>query len=252
MTNRTLLTRAFFLLTAALTLVSSPDAEAAKRKTTRKQQQQLKTTEVKVEEVGILRDQDIHVVQKLQFTKTGKKEVGFDLNGLFFDAYTIGVQGGFNLNVHQTERTAFHLEVVGGYGFGNLHHAELTNDVFDLSPSLGTDARRILAGVSAGIMYSPIYAKFSLGGKKVFHNDVYGILGASGFLGQGLEPGIGFKPLIGPMFGIGTRIYSGKETTLRFELKDHITFEKRSFTGQVAPVNNVVFTIGISALKGGK
>lgn len=242
------LTRPLVILACAigLSLATATPAAAAKRKTTKQQQQQTEQAKATPEEVGVLRQQDVHVVQKQLFTKAGRAEVGFNLSGTWFDPYVVGIQGGFDLNLHKSEQAAFHLEVQGGWGFGNQHHAELTNDVFDVS--LGTDARRILVGAAGGIQLSPIYAKFSLAGKKVVHNDIYFFIGAAGFLGQGVEPGIGLTPLVGPSLGIGARIWINPKTTLRFDLKDHITIEKRAFSGGVAPVNNLVFTVGVSAL----
>lgn len=243
---RTLLLAA--LGTVTLLAAAAGDAEAAKRKTTKQQQKQAEQTQVSTEEIGVLRKQDIHVVEKLLYSKAGRTEIGFDLSGLFFDPYVVGVQGGFDLNIHVDEWKAFHAEVIGGYGFSNQHHNDLTNDIFALGPSLGTDARRILAGVSAGIQLAPIYAKFSLAGAKVVHNDVYFYIGASGFLGQGMEPGVGYSPLIGPAVGIGTRLFVNPTTTIRLEFKDHITIEQRAFTERVEPVNNLVFTVGVSSL----
>jgi len=238
------------LLCAAL-LVPTP-AEAAKRKTTKKKET---TKEVKVEEVGILANDDVRVVQKMKYVKAGNHEVGFMLTAQPWDAYTGGAMLGFDLTLNATENIGVEIMVQGGYGWPNGHYRDVsflgTNVGGELT-GLAADARRQLVGGSVNVVWSPIYAKLAWGTQAVVHFDVYGILGAHGYLNQQLDVDGTFGGNFGPSIGLGMKFFLSEKVALKFDVRDHISLETRKYTGRFTARNNFQVGLGLAFYVGGK
>tara|TARA_Y100001968_G_scaffold265421_1_gene254599 strand:- start:1588 stop:2337 length:750 start_codon:yes stop_codon:yes gene_type:complete len=234
----------------ALALVMPATASAAKRKTTKKADD---SSDVTVEEVGVLRNQDVRVVQKNLYVKRGHHEVGFLLSTQPFDPYTAGLMLGFNLTLNPSENLGFEIMAQGGYGWGNGHWQDVTflgNAAGGNLTSLGSDAARQLVGGSVNVVWSPIYAKLAWGGSKVIHFDIYGTLGAHGFLAQRLEADAGFRGIVGPSVGVGAKLFLSPKVALKLDFRDHISIERRTYSGKVTARNNFQFGIGLAFFTG--
>ena len=233
---------------AAVLLPAS--ADAAKRKTTKTKDD---TKEVKVEEVGVLANEDIRVVQKMIYVKKGHHEVGFMLTTQPWDAYTGGVMLGFNATLNPAENIGVEFMLQGGYGFANGHYRDVsflgTNIRGELT-GLAADARRQLAGGSINLVWSPIYAKLAWGTKAVVHFDVYGTIGVHGYLTQQLDVDGGLGAAAGPSLGIGLKFFLSRMAALKIDLRDHISLESRRYTGKFTARNNFQFGIGVSFFTG--
>lgn len=234
------------LLTLSVLLLVPSTGMAAKRKT---QKTSATTTEVKVEEIGVLKNQDVRVVQKNLYAKKGRHEFGFLLSTQPWDAYTAGFMLGFNSTLNPSERLGFELAVQGGYGFGNGHYRDVTflgNSAGGTLTGLGTDAVRQLVGGGANLVWSPVYAKLAWGGRKVIHFDVNLTLGFHAFLAQRLEADEGFAAVIGPTVGVGLKFFLSPKTALKIDLRDNIALETRAYTGKFTARNNFQFGIGLA------
>ncbi len=86
------------------------------------------------------------------------------------------------------------------------------------------------------------------GTRKVVRFDIYGTIGAHGFLAQRLDPptadiadsltGHG-----GPSIGIGMKWHLSQAAALKFDLRDNLSIEQRAYTGEVTVRS--VFQIGV-------
>ncbi|MCO4771517.1 MAG: outer membrane beta-barrel domain-containing protein [Deltaproteobacteria bacterium] len=238
------------LMCAALLLPAS--ADAAKRKTTKKKDD---TKEVKVEEVGILQNDDVRVVQKMKYVKAGNHEIGFLLSAQPWDAYTGGAMLGFDLTLNATENIGVEIMVQGGYGWANGHYRDVshlgTNIGGELT-GLAADARRQIAGGSVNVVWSPIYAKLAWGSQAVVHFDIYGTLGAHGYLNQQLDVEPKFGANYGPSIGLGMKFFLSEKVALKFDVRDHISLEVRKYTGKFTARNNFQVGLGLAFYLGQK
>ena len=234
----------------AATILLPGAAHAAKRKTAKSAE---KTRDVKVEEVGVLRNEDVRVVQKNLYVKKGHHEIGFLISGNPFDVYVNGVMAGFDLTLNPSEKLGVEILVQGGYGWGNGHWRDVTflgtASGGQLS-SLGSDAARSLVGGNINVVWSPIYAKLAWGTKHVLHFDIYGILGAHGYLAQRLEADAGLRALVGPSAGIGVKFFLSEKVALKIDLRDHISIERRTYTGRITARNNWQLGAGLTFYTG--
>lgn len=234
----------------ALCLLLPAPAMAAKRKTKKVKEDK---SEVDLSEVGVLRNEDVRVVQKNLYVKKGHHEVGFLITTNPWDAYSAGVMAGFDVTLNPSENVGVELMVQGGYGWGNGHWKDVTflgGAAGGQLTSLGSDAARSLVGGSVNLVWSPIYAKLAWGTRKVLHFDVYGTFGAHGFLAQRLEADGGLRGLFGPSVGLGLKFFLSRKTALKIDLRDHISIERRTYTGRVTARNNFQFGIGLSFFTG--
>jgi len=234
----------------AATILLPGAAYAAKRKTAKTAE---KTRDVKVEEIGVLRNEDVRVVQKNLYTKKGHHEIGFLIAGNPFDVYVNGVMAGADITLNLSEKVGVEFIIQGGYGWGNGHWRDVTflgtASGGQLS-SLGSDAARSLVGGNINVVWSPIYAKLAWGTKSVLHFDIYGILGAHGFLAQRLEADAGFRALFGPSAGLGIKFFLSPTVALKLDVRDNISIERRSYTGRITARNNWQVGAGLSFFTG--
>ena len=234
-------------LLVACAVLTPAVGHAAKRKTRKSKTED--TREVKVEEVGVLRNEDVRVVQKNLFVKKGFNEVGFIISTQPWDAYVGGVMGGINVTINPSEKAGFEFAVQGGYGWGNGHWNDVTflgNAAGGQLTSLGSDSARQLVGGYANLVWSPIYAKLAWGTRKVLHFDVYATLGGHGYLAQRLEADGGFRAIAGPSVGVGMKFFINQQAALKIDLRDHISLEMRTYTGKFTARNNFQFGIGVA------
>jgi outer membrane beta-barrel protein len=235
------------LILVAATLLLPSVGLAAKRKSRKAKTE--KTETVKVEEVGVLRNKDVRVVQKNLFVKKGNHEVGLILSTQPFDSYVSGLMLGFNATINPSEKLGFEFAVQGGYGWGNGHWNDVTflgTSAGGNLTSLGSDPSRQLFGGYANLVWSPIYAKLAWGTGKVIHFDVYATLGGHGYLAQRIEADGGLRAVAGPSVGIGVKMFLSQKTALKFDLRDHISLETRTYTGKFTARNNFQFGIGLA------
>lgn len=246
-------TARFLLILVAAALLVPSLGHAAKRKSRKSTKAETRT--VKVEEVGVLRNEDVRVVQKNLFVKKGFHEVGFLLSTNPGDAYIHGVMLGLNATLNPTEKLGVEFGLQGGYGWGNSHWQDVTflgNSAGGNLTSLGSDAARQLVGGYAGVIWSPIYAKLAWGTKKVIHFDVYTTLGGHAYLAQRVEADGGLVAVAGPSVGIGVKFFLSQKMALKVDLKDHISLETRTYTGKFTARNNFQFGIGLAFYPGRK
>ena len=239
-------------LTLVAALVAPLPADAAKRKTAKKTGVE---EVVRPEEVGVLKYEDVAVVQRILYPHAGRTELGFHLGGHFFDPYTIGFIAGFDMTHFFEETGGLHIQICGGYGGPNLHHQDLTSNILgDVGYALGNDARRLLAGITVAAELIPAYAKYNFFGKRVFHNDLYVLLGGTVYLGHGLleasSDSSRLRIVPGPMFGIGFRIFTGPKLNVSIDIRNSISFEQRAFTQTLGVRNNVIFGVRIGGFVG--
>lgn len=177
-------------------------------------------------ELGVIRNEDIHVVQKLMYPKDDRTEFGVHLGVMPFDPYLTTPNAQLSFNAHFNEKFSFSLMAGGGYGFKTTVAKTLESPTYGVVPY----EYRYLAGLLAGVEYAPIYAKMNLNGSKIVHFDVYGALRGGANLGMSVLPdnAIGINPTLSP--GVGARIFAGQNTTVRVEVRDDLMLERRSIT----------------------
>lgn len=195
-------------------------------------------------DIGIIREEDITVVQKLLYPKNDRTEVGIHLGVMPFDAYLTTPNAQLSFTQHLSERVGITIIGGGGYGLKTPVYNKLESPAFGVAPY----AYRYLGSVIGGIDYSPIYAKLNWNGARVAHFDVYiakraGVTVESSVIPSG---GIAIAPTFSP--GIGSRLFIGKSSALRFELRDDLLIEYRSLTQSVEFKQNANITVGLLVL----
>jgi outer membrane beta-barrel protein len=195
-------------------------------------------------DIGVIRNDDIHVVQKLLYPKDGRTEFGVHLGVMAFDPYLTTPNAGLSFNAHFTERVSLSILGGGGWGFKTGVYKELESPAFGVAPY----AYRYLGSVLGGVEYAPIYAKLNLNGAKIVHFDVYGALRGGLSIEGSVIPGGGlaFAPTISP--GIGSRLFVGPRTALRLEFRDDLLLERRSITQSWNFKQNADVMLGVTFL----
>jgi outer membrane beta-barrel protein len=220
------------LLTASLALAADPARDIAKDTL----------------DIGVLKNSEVKVVQKMLYRKEGTTEFGAMLAVMPFDGYTIAPKLAVAGVRHLSDTVGVEVQLGGGYGLENAVYTELAGPTYGVA----VEAYRYLAGVEADVQYTLAYAKMNLGGKKVVHHDVYLLAGLGATLEQSLLPpgDITVSPTL-PV-GVGTRLYLSKTSLLRLELRDSMLVEYRSQSDTWGFKQNVGIGVGISLLSGGE
>lgn len=198
-------------------------------------------------DLGTLKNEEITVVQKLLYPKTDKMEIGLQLGVIAFDPYMIAPKAQLTVGKHRSESLEIEGQLGFGYGFGTRAYKELGGDALGVRP----EAYRYLASVSAGVNWSPIYAKMNVNGDRVMHHDVYIPIVAHATLERlawgeqyfAVAPGVGV--------GVGIRVFQGDGGAIRIELRDDLLVEARKQSGTVALKQNVGLHVGFSRFTGG-
>ncbi len=199
-------------------------------------------------DVGVLKDSDISVVQKLLYPKEGATEMGAAIGWMPFDSYTTTPVASFRFARHFSEQLAGEVDLTGGYSLKNYAYKQLESPAYGIQP----DAYRYLAGLMLDAQWSPIYAKMNWRGANVIHHDVYLLGGLGGALEQAMMPdgSMTFAPGVG--VGAGFRVFNKKGKVWRIQVRDDILAEKRVKTADTQAwflKQNVALTVGYSSLK---
>ncbi len=185
-------------------------------------------------DLGVLKNSDLKVVQRRLYTQEDRLELGAHLALMPFDLITftpaLQITGGY----HLSESVAIEGRVGGGYGFRTAFYNALEVD--------GTlpEAYRYLASVDANFLWTPVYGKIAVFGKKIIHSDLYLSVGGGMTLQQALIPsdnladGNGNDPaayLITPSatfpIALGSHFFLSENAALRLELRDSLLIERR-------------------------
>ena len=195
-------------------------------------------------DIGVIKNSERRVVQKLLFPKDGRTEFGIHLGVMPFDAYLVTPNLQFSFDMHLSESLSISTIVGGGYGLKNGTYTELESPTYGVAP----DAYRYLGSVLAGIQYAPIYAKMNLNGAKVVHFDVYGTARGGVTIEQSVIPkgGIAVAPTVS--LGVGTRFFWGERYAVRVEIRDDALIERRKLTQSTHFKQNANVTVGFSML----
>jgi len=190
-------------------------------------------------ELGVIRDDDVHVVQDLLYPKSGRTELGVHLGVMAFDPYVTSPNAQLSFNTHMNERWSISVMAGGGYGFKTGVYRTLESPTYGVAPY----AYRYLGSVLVGPEFSPIYAKMNLNGAKVFHFDIYFAARAGLTIEQSILPDgtLAFGPTLSP--AVGSRTYLGPNTAFRLEFRDDLMIERRGLTQstEFKQNGNVVF-----------
>ncbi len=199
-------------------------------------------------DIGIIRDEDIAVVQKLLYPKDGRAEVAVALGVMPFDAYLTTPNAQLSYVQHLSESFGLSVVAGGGWGFKTQVYRTLESPTYGVAPY----AYRYLGSVLAGIEWSPIYAKLNLNGARVIHFDIYAPLRVGLTVEQSVIPsgGMAFGPTLSP--GIGARLFLGKATAVKVELRDDLLIERRELTQSTEFKQNANVTLGLAFLSKAK
>jgi len=200
-------------------------------------------------DVGVLRNSDITVVQKMLYSKKGRNEVGAHFGLMPFDAYTTTPQVLISAEMHQPEVFAAGVQIGGGYSLKNATMRELEGPAYGIVP----DAYRYLGSVIGNVQWSPIYAKMNWQGERVYHHDIFLLGGAGLTIEQAFMPdqSIAVAPTVAA--GIGARIFTSTGNTIRVQLVDNILLEKRVKTADSQSLfikQNAAISVGYTMFMG--
>jgi outer membrane beta-barrel protein len=193
-------------------------------------------------DLGVIRQEDITVVQRLLYPKDNRSEFGIAAGIMPFDPYLTTPNGQLWFVKHFSERGAFNLVVGGGYGIKTGVYKQLESPAYGVAPY----AYRYLASGLAGGEWSPIYAKLNWGGGRIAHFDVY-LAGRGGLtIEESVIPdgGIAYAPTLSP--ALGGRFFLGQSTALKIEIRDDLLVEYRSLTDSWEFKQNANVTVGLA------
>jgi outer membrane beta-barrel protein len=198
-------------------------------------------------DVGVLKDDDIKVVQKMLYPKANKLEMGAHLAMMPFDAFTFTPAMALTVAKHMREDLGIEGVLMGGYSLKNTRYNELEGPAYGVSP----DAYRFLGSVMVDTQYSPIYAKMNVAGQRIYHHDVFVTGGLGVTIEEAMQPdnSLAIAPTLG--VGVGARVFTGNGYALRLQFRDDILREKRAKTVDTQGwfiKQNVSLIIGLSKL----
>lgn len=194
--------------------------------------------------IGILNNNDVHVVQKMLYPKGDRTELGVAVGLMPFDAFLTTPNLQFSFDKHIAETLSVSAVIGGGYGFKSKTYRTMESAAYGVAPY----AFRYLGSVLGGVTYSPIYAKMSLSGAKVMHYDVYGTARAGVSTEQSVIPAGGFAIAPTLSLGVGSRLFMNENTAIRVEFRDDLLLEYRKLTETMHFKQNANVIVGISML----
>lgn len=197
-------------------------------------------------DLGVLKNSDIKVVQKVLYPKEGRSELAIHVGWMPFDAYSSTPVAAFSYGSFLSETVGWEVVVSGGYGLKTSAFRELEGPMYGVAP----DAYRYLAGVSGDVQWSPVYAKMNFGGSKVVHYDIY-LLGGAGLAVEDsmVLPDLEIALAPGAALGLGSRFFLSKDAALRVQLRDDVLMEMRTpTTGGTHLRHAMSVTVGYSML----
>lgn len=193
-------------------------------------------------DIGVLRNEDITVVQQLLYPKTRRSEIGLHLGYVGFDAYVKSPNVQLSYARHFDEQLAFSVVAGGGYGFKTAAYRELETPTYGVAPY----AYRYVGSLLAGVEYAPIYAKLNLDGARIIHFDVYGALRGGVAVEQSVLPDgtLAFAPTVSP--AVGARLYLSQNAAMHVALRDDLMFQYRELTQNMVFKQNANVTVGVT------
>jgi outer membrane beta-barrel protein len=199
-------------------------------------------------DIGVIKDSDLRVVQKVLYTKEKRLELGAHLGVMPFDPFTIAPTLAITGTEHFTEHFAGEVHVGGGYGFKNGQYKLLEGPTFGVA----YEAYRYLADVEADVQWSPVYGKINFGNGKIVHHDAYVLAGAGLTVEQSVLPtnALAFAPSI--PIGIGTRVFLSPDVALRLELRDSVMYEVREQSATSGIKQDIALSVGVVKFGKGK
>lgn len=203
-------------------------------------------------DLGVLQDAELHVVQKMLFTKEGKTEVSASAGLVPFDPYTTAPKVELTFGKHLSEALSWGVQLGLGYGLKSRAYRELDSAAYGKVP----EAYRYLGSITAGVQLSPIYAKMAWQGERIFHHDIY-IPVVAGLtverlaepqLAQNTLESFAFGPTVGA--GIGARVFLPSGNMLRIEGRDDIVVQRRQASDSWRVKQNFGIYVGLSLFLG--
>jgi outer membrane beta-barrel protein len=167
------------------------------------------------------------------YSKAGKLEItptaNLSLNDAFFSKYFFGGKVGW----HATETWSFSGSITTGFARATGSTAVCPRNEGCQS---ATDAQltqvpgELRTMVGAEIGFSPVYGKLNAFAEKVIHFDLSFLLGADWIRYRGVQSATdanagadpGVQSTFGAHVGLGTRVFLGRTTALRIEVKDYL------------------------------
>lgn len=178
-------------------------------------------------DLGVLKNSDISVVQKMLYSKEGRTELAMHVGVMPFDAYSTTPMAMVSYGAFMSETLGWEVALGGGYGLKSADYKELEGPMYGVAP----DAYRYLLSASGDVQWSPIYAKLNLMGQKILHYDVYGLAGLDLSVKDSMVlPDLEIAVAPGAVLGIGARFYLSKNAAIRVQLRDEVVAEIRSPT----------------------
>ena len=193
-------------------------------------------------DIGVLKNSEIRVVQKVLYTKEKRTEIGASLGVMPFDPFTVAPQAAVSITKHFSERFAGEAQLGGGYGFKTANYVELEGPTYGVA----YEAYRYLASVQADLQWSPIYAKMNLGNGTILHHDVYVLAGVGATLEQSVFPSADITVAPTVPVGVGARVFVNEKTAVRVELRDSLLAEYRAQSATWGLKQNAAVTVGLS------
>ena len=199
-------------------------------------------------DIGLIKNKDVAVVQKLLYPKDGATELGVAVGWMPFDRFTTTPMASLRYAKFFSEEWGFEVDVSGGWSLKNATYKELESPAYGIQP----DAYRYLTGLAADVQWSPIYAKTNWRGQRVLHHDVYALAGVAATVEQAMMPDgdVAFSP--GATVGVGMRFYLKSGDAIRVQLRDDLLIQRRAKTEDVQSAffkQNVALTVGWSFMK---
>lgn len=198
-------------------------------------------------DLGVIKQEDVRVVQKLLYPKSGRTEIGAHLGIMPFDAYVTTPNVQVSFNQHLSDTLSVSVVGGGGYSFKTSVYRKLESPSYGVAPY----AYRYLGSVLGGVEWAPIYAKMNVN-QRIIHFDAYlagraGVTIETSILPSGGTP---IAPTLSP--GLGMRLFLSPSMALRTEIRDDLMLQARTLTNSTAFKQNANVTLGITILTGGK
>jgi outer membrane beta-barrel protein len=198
-------------------------------------------------DLGVIKQEDVKVVQKLLYPKAGRAEIGVHLGIMPFDAYVTSPNVQLSFNQHFTDQLSLSVVAGGGYSFKTSTYKKLESPAYGVAPY----AYRYLGSVLGGVEWAPIYAKMNVN-QRIVHFDAYlaaraGVTIETSILPSGGTP---IAPTLSP--GLGMRLFLSRSMALRTEIRDDLMLQARPLSNSTAFKQNANVTVGVTILTGGK
>jgi len=203
-------------------------------------------------DLGVLQQSEMHVVQKMLYSKEGKSEVSVTAGLVPFDPYTTAPKAQLTFGRHLSESLGWEIQLGLGWGLKSRTYRELDSAAYGKVP----EAYRYLASLTAGVQISPIYAKMAWQGEKIYHHDIYIPVVAGLTFERLVEPQLAATPFEanawGPPVGtgLGARIFLPSGQMIRIEARDDVVIQRRPASDTWRVKQNFGIHVGLSLFVG--